>query len=100
MSIRLRTLTLLLALCAVTGLAGCGTLFSAGTRTTLIPPITWVKDPETGEKVPSDLLRLGPGVKARVYYWNAATSSWLLSRNKIEIPEGWLVGPPPPGSPK
>tara|TARA_Y100001937_G_scaffold21781_2_gene30757 strand:- start:6767 stop:7105 length:339 start_codon:yes stop_codon:yes gene_type:complete len=42
--------------------------------------------------VPEDdgLVRLGPGVRGLVYYWNG--SSWELSSNKVLLPEGWYAG--------
>lgn len=46
--------------------------------------------------VPSEgaLLRVGPDVKARVYNWTG--TEWELSRNRVALPEGWFIGPPPP----
>ena len=36
------------------------------------------------------LVRLGPGIRGHVYYWNG--DSWELSSNKILLPEGWYAG--------
>lgn len=56
----------------------------------LIPPI--VNGPDGN---PSDLLRVGPEVKLRVYFVNNQ-GQWELSRNPVDIPEGWYIVPPPP----
>jgi hypothetical protein len=37
------------------------------------------------------LVRLGPDVTGRVYYWDG--KEWELSRNRVTLPEGWLAGP-------
>ena len=36
------------------------------------------------------LVRLGPGIRGHVYFWNG--SSWELSGNKVDLPEGWFAG--------
>ena len=36
------------------------------------------------------LVRLGPGIRGHVYFWNG--SSWELSGNPVELPEGWFAG--------
>jgi hypothetical protein len=41
-----------------------------------------------------DLVRLGPDVRGRVYFWNG--SSWELSSNTVQLPEGWYAGYVPP----
>lgn len=41
-----------------------------------------------------DLIRLGPDVRGRVYYWNG--SQWELSSNSVRLPEGWYAGYVPP----
>ena len=38
----------------------------------------------------NDLIRVGPGVTGKAYVWNG--EDWLLSKNKIEYPEGAFVG--------
>ncbi len=45
------------------------------------------------------LLRVGPGVKARVYFLNKA-GEWELGANPVPIPEGWVIGPFPASAPK
>ena len=37
------------------------------------------------------LVRLGPDVTGRVYYWTG--DEWELSKNRVTLPEGWLAGP-------
>ena len=37
-------------------------------------------------------IRLGPGVRARVYLFNG--TDWELSQNPVQIPEGWYLVPP------
>jgi len=49
---------------------GCG-----GTRVLL---------PESG------VVRAGPDVRGRVYQWTG--TEWELSRNKVQVPEGWWMG--------
>jgi len=67
-------LNLFLILFVIIGTASCTT-----TRTVLVPP--------------GELIRLGPDIEGRVYNWNG--TEWVLSDNKVEIPEGWIAGPPP-----
>jgi len=38
----------------------------------------------------NDLIRVGPGVKGKAYVWDG--TDWLLSKNKIEYPEGAFIG--------
>ena len=38
----------------------------------------------------ADLVRIGPDVKGRVYFYK--DGSWVLSKNKVAIPEGWYAG--------
>jgi hypothetical protein len=40
----------------------------------------------------SDVVRLGPGVRGRVYVWQ--DGGWKLS-GKVTLPEGWYAGPGP-----
>ena len=38
----------------------------------------------------NDLIRVGPGVKGKADVWDG--TDWLLSKNKIEYPEGAFIG--------
>lgn len=38
----------------------------------------------------SDLVRIGPDVSGKVYVLK--NGEWVLSKNKIKIPEGWYAG--------
>lgn len=67
----LKTLPLILLLNAV-GISGC-----KSSRVVFVPE-------------DDGLVRLGPGVRGLVYYWNG--SSWELSSNKVLLPEGWYAG--------
>jgi len=58
----------------------------------MIPPITWTT--VNGEQVPTDLIKLGPDVRGRVYVFTK--DGWLLSDGELVIPEGWIASPPPP----
>ena len=40
-----------------------------------------------------DLVRIGPDVSGRVYFYQ--DGSWVLSKNKVKLPEGWYAGPLP-----
>lgn len=42
----------------------------------------------------SNLIRIGPNVSGRVYVLK--NGEWVLSKNKVEIPEGWYAGGLPP----
>lgn len=37
-------------------------------------------------------MRVGPDVRARVYTWQRG--DWVLSENKVAIPEGYYLVPP------
>lgn len=37
------------------------------------------------------LVRAGPNVEGRVYQWDG--TQWVLSSNKVRIPEGWYIAP-------
>jgi hypothetical protein len=37
------------------------------------------------------LVRSGPDMRGRVYEWNG--TEWVLSSNRVTIPEGWYIGP-------
>ncbi len=39
-----------------------------------------------------DVIRIGPNVKGRVYFYNEEEQAWQLSNNKSLIPEGWYAG--------
>ena len=38
----------------------------------------------------ADLVRIGPGVSGRVYILK--NGEWVLSKNKVKLPEGWYAG--------
>jgi hypothetical protein len=38
----------------------------------------------------SDLVRIGPNVSGKIYVLK--NGEWVLSKNKIKIPEGWYAG--------
>lgn len=57
-------------------------------RTVLVPPVVCV------DGKPSDVLKLGYGVEARIYTFDG--KEWQLSANEVSLPEGWLLIPPPP----
>lgn len=42
----------------------------------------------------SNLVRIGPNVSGRVYVLK--NGEWVLSKNKIKLPEGWYAGGLPP----
>ncbi len=67
----------LLNLFGIAGLLICGT--SCATRTFILD----------GSR---DIVRLGPGVKGRVYVW--ADGGWTMT-GKTRLPEGWYAGPGP-----
>lgn len=64
------TLTILLA-SSLAFASGCG-----GPRVVMVPETTGV-------------LRLGPDVRGHVYVLTGG--EWVLSRNKVRLPEGWYV---------
>lgn len=37
-----------------------------------------------------DVVRLGPKVTGRVYFYR--DGQWVLSKNKVTLPEGWYAG--------
>lgn len=83
----MRNLTLtykLLMICVATSQISC----VSEPRTVLVPPITYV------DGKPSDVLKLGYGVEARIYTFDG--KDWQLSANEVVLPEGWLLIPPPP----
>lgn len=38
----------------------------------------------------SNLVRLGPNVEGKVYVLE--NGQWILSKNKVKLPEGWYAG--------
>jgi len=40
----------------------------------------------------ADVVRLGPGVRGKVYVWR--DGAWTLT-GKVTLPEGWYAGPGP-----
>lgn len=38
----------------------------------------------------SDVVRMGPEVQGKVYFLRDGT--WVLSKNKVTLPEGWYAG--------
>ena len=38
----------------------------------------------------ADLIRIGPDVEGKVYVLK--NGEWVLSKNKMKIPEGWYAG--------
>ena len=66
---------LFLASCGTLGLTGC---LTSGRKAVFIQPS-------------DNLVRTGPNVRGRVYYWNG--TEWELTKNKVTLPEGWLMGP-------
>lgn len=80
----LKTMLLRPTLLGLMLLTGC----ALEPRVVLVPPILY------HEGKPTDLLKAGPGISGRMYVYNGTT--WELSANKLEVPEGWLVMPPPP----
>ena len=73
--LRQRWLLLSLVSCGTLGLTGC---LTSGRKAVFIQPS-------------DNLVRTGPNVTGRVYYWNG--TEWELSKNKVTLPEGWLMGP-------
>jgi len=41
----------------------------------------------------ADLVRIGPDVQGRVYV--RIDGEWILGKNKVRLPEGWIAGPLP-----
>tara|TARA_R100000808_G_scaffold803_7_gene3955 strand:- start:2666 stop:2914 length:249 start_codon:yes stop_codon:yes gene_type:complete len=69
---QLKLKTLLTALTMIAFLSGC-----VGSRVVFIDS-------------QSQIFRVGPNVKGKVYHWNG--EEWQLSGNKVEYPEGHFVG--------
>lgn len=66
----------MMLLFCITFAAGCAML--SGRETTLVPP--------------GSVLKTGPGLTGRVYVRTAG--EWVLSEDRVEIPEGWYLVPP------
>lgn len=64
-------------------ITSCG--LTENPRVVLVPPITMV------DGMPSDLIKIGPGVMGRVYI--KTDNKWVLSDNEVLIPEGWYAAP-------
>lgn len=41
-------------------------------------------------KTSSDVVRLGPDVRGKVYF--RQDGEWVLSKNTVKLPEGWYAG--------
>ena len=41
-------------------------------------------------KTDSDVVRVGPNVSGKVYF--RKNGEWVLSKNKVKLPEGWYAG--------
>ena len=59
----------------------CGLLFGGGCGTTRVVFI------QTG----SDVVRIGPNFPAGKV-WFRKNGEWVLSKNKVKLPEGWYAG--------
>jgi len=58
----------------------CGLLFGSGCGTTRVVFV----------KTDSDVVRIGPNVSGKVYF--RKNGEWVLSKNKVKLPEGWYAG--------
>jgi len=58
----------------------CGLLFGGGCGTTRVVFV----------KTDSDVVRIGPNVSGKVYFRKGG--EWVLSKNKVKLPEGWYAG--------
>lgn len=43
----------------------------------------------------SDWVKIGPDVRGHVYVWDSATHGWSLSKQALQLPQGWVAGPEP-----
>ena len=41
------------------------------------------------------LHRVGPDAKMKVYRYDKTTESWILTKDKVSVPEGHYISPPP-----
>ncbi len=64
--------TLLLLLCVMLGVVGCQS-----------SSVVFVEESD-------GLVRLGPDVRGKVYYWDG--EGWSLSSSVVRLPEGWYAG--------
>lgn len=62
----------LILLCSLMVFAGCGS-----TRVVFVD-------------TQSNLVRIGPNVEGKVYVLK--NGEWVLSKNKVKLPEGWYAG--------
>jgi hypothetical protein len=69
-----KTLKKFLSVFVMLGLIGCG-----GSRVVFVP--------DSG----NSLVRIGPDVKGYIYTWEES-NGWVLSKNKVYLPEGWYAG--------
>ena len=74
-------LTRYLTRLSAAGLIACVTILGCGTTR-----VTFLDSSD-------DLVRIGPDVSGRVYFYK--DGSWVLSKNKVKLPEGWYAGPLP-----
>ena len=79
-----KMLLALLVVCAVMLATSC----AAGSRVVLVTMTTEI------DGTPTDLIRAGEDLRGHVYFWDGA--KWVRGANRVTIPEGWLVIPPPP----
>ena len=84
------------ALC-VGGLIGLAATLTNCTTTApttiLIPPIVYLED-----GTPTDVIMLGPDCEG--YIFVRTDGKLVQSRNKIKLPVGWLLAPPPSHQPR
>lgn len=66
--------------CALSGIV----IFASGCRTNVV-----MLDSQ------KDVVRLGDDVSGHVYTWQ--DGKWVLSGNKVRLPQGWYAGPGPGG---
>ena len=65
-------------ICALSGML----TFASGCRTSVV-----ILDSQ------QDVVRLGDDVTGHVYTWQ--DGRWVLSGNKVRLPQGWYAGPGP-----
>jgi len=41
-------------------------------------------------KTDADVVRIGPSVVGKIYF--RKDGEWVLSKNKVKLPEGWYAG--------
>ena len=41
-------------------------------------------------KTDTDVVRIGPNVSGKIYFRKGG--EWVLSKNKVKLPEGWYAG--------